>query len=164
YSCVDGGSGVQTCAGPIASGAALDTTVGVHQFIVNATDNVKNASSLSHPYNVAFAICPLYDATTTKKAGSTVPIKLRLCDVNGQNLSSPLIAVHATGVTFTTTSTPAALDDAGNANPDFDFRYDAGLNGYIFNLSTTGYGTGTYTLSFTAGVDPTTHGAPFAVR
>src|SRR5262249_54761449 len=102
YSCVDGGSGVQTCAGPIASGAALDTTVGVHQFIVNATDNVKNASSLSHPYNVAFAICPLYDATTTKKAGSTVPIKLRLCDVNGQNLSSPLIAVHATGVTFTT--------------------------------------------------------------
>jgi hypothetical protein len=41
--------------------------------------------------------------------------------------------------------------DAGNANPDFDFRYDAALAGYIFNLKTTGLGTGTYQLCFTVG-------------
>jgi len=164
YSCVDGGSGVQTCAGPVADGAALDATVGVHSFTVNATDYVNNPASASHPYNVAFAICPLYDSAVTKKAGSTVPIKLQLCDANGRNLSSAAIVVHAAGVTLTSTNTPAALSDSGNANPDFDFRYDSALGGYIFNLSTKGYGAGTYALNFTAGSDPTTHAASFAVR
>jgi microsomal dipeptidase-like Zn-dependent dipeptidase len=164
YSCADGGSGVATCAGPIASGVALDTAVGVHQFTVNATDRLGHAAAVSHPYNVAFAICPLYDPTVTKKAGSTVPIKVRLCDVSGANLSSPSVVVHATGVTLTSNNTPAALEDSGNANPDFDFRYDASLGGYIFNLSTRGLGAGTYMLNFVAGSDPTTHTASFAVR
>ena len=43
------------------------------------------------------------------------------------------------------------LDDSGNANPDFDSRYDAALEGYIFNLKTTGLTTGTYNLNFTVG-------------
>ena len=30
-------------------------------------------------------------------------------------------------------------EDAGHANPDEAFRYDAALAGYIFNLKTTGY-------------------------
>ena len=164
YSCSDGGSGVATCAGPIAAGAALDTSVGAHPFTVVSTDNVNNGSSQSHPYNVAFGICPLYDSTTAKKAGSTIPIKIQLCDASGRNLSSSSIVVHATGVTLTSTNAPTALDDSGNANPDFDFRYDSGLGGYIFNLSTKGYGTGTYTLNFTANGDPTTHNTTFAVR
>jgi hypothetical protein len=164
YSCLDGGSGVRTCAGPLADGAALDTTVGVHPFTVNTSDNVNNLASTSHPYNVAFGVCPLYDSAVTKKAGSTVPVKLQLCDVSGSNLSSVSIVVHATGVTRTSTNTPAALDDSGNANPDLDFRYDASLGGYIFNLSTKGYAAGTYALSFTAGSDPTTHTASFSVR
>jgi hypothetical protein len=36
--------------------------------------------------------------------------------------------------------------------------------GYVFNLSTKGYGTGTYNLNFTAGTDPNTHSAGFAVK
>jgi len=46
------------------------------------------------------------------------------------------------------------IDDAGNANPDSDFRFDPTLGtsgGYIFNLKTTGLTTGTYNLYFTAG-------------
>jgi hypothetical protein len=64
-------------------------------------------------------------------------------------------------VSMNTTATP---DDTGNANPDFDFRYDPTLASYIFNLSTTGYPTGTYTLNFIAGADPALHSAQFAVR
>jgi microsomal dipeptidase-like Zn-dependent dipeptidase len=164
YSCSDGGSGVATCAGPVAAGAALDTSVGTHAFTVLSSDGVNNGSSQSHPYNAAFGICPLYDSTTAKKAGSTIPIKLQLCDAAGRNLSSSSIVVHATEVTLTSTNAPAALDDAGNANPDFDFRYDAGLGGYVFNVSTKGYRTGTYALSFTANGDPTIHQTTFAVR
>jgi hypothetical protein len=56
------------------------------------------------------------------------------------------------------------LDDSGHANPDFDFRYDAALGGYSFNLNTAGLATGTYNLNFTAGADPVVHSAPFTVK
>jgi hypothetical protein len=164
YSCTDFGSGVATCAGPVPTGGTLDTTVGAHAFTVNATDHVGHAAGVAHPYVVGYAICPLYDPTVTKKAGSTVPIKVRLCDATGANLSSPSLALHATAVTRTSNNTPAALEDSGNANPDFDFRYDAALGGYIFNLSTKGYGAGSYVLQFSASGDPTGHTAGFAVR
>ena len=164
YSCTDFGSGVATCAGPVASGGTLVTTAGAHAFTVNATDQVGHAAAVAHPYVVGYAVCALYDPAVTKKAGSTVPIKVRLCDATGANLSSPSLVLHATGVTRTSSNTPAALEDAGNANPDFDFRYDAGIAGYIFNLSTKGYGAGSYVLNFTASGDPTVHTAAFAVR
>ena len=164
YSCTDFGSGIATCAGPVATGASLDTTVGAHAFTVNATDKVGHAAAVAHPYVVGYAICPLYDPAVTKKAGSTVPIKVRLCDATGANLSSPSIALHATGVTRTSNNTPAVLEDSGNANPDFDFRYDAALGGYIFNLSTKGYAAGSYVLNFSVSGDPTGHTAAFAVR
>jgi microsomal dipeptidase-like Zn-dependent dipeptidase len=164
YSCTDFGSGVATCAGPVPTGGNLDTSAGAHPFTVSATDKVGHAVSVAHPYVVGYAICPLYDPTVTKKAGSTVPIKVRVCDATGANLSSPSIVLHATGVTRTSNNTPAALEDSGNANPDFDFRYDAGLGGYIFNLSTNGFAPGSYLLNYSVSGDPTGHTAAFAVR
>jgi hypothetical protein len=56
------------------------------------------------------------------------------------------------------------VEDAGNANPDLGFRYDAELGGYIFNLKTTVLATGTWELRFTAGTAPTVYGAAFQVR
>ena len=56
------------------------------------------------------------------------------------------------------------VDSTGNANPDSGFRYDAALAGYIFNLSTTGLSTGTYTLNFTVGSDPRAYSVPFAIK
>jgi hypothetical protein len=44
------------------------------------------------------------------------------------------------------------------------FRYDTALAGYIYNLSTKGLLTGTYSLSFTATGDPTTHSVQFQLR
>ena len=93
----------------------------------------------------------------------------QLCDTNRNNLSSPDIVLHATGVTRTSNDAPGPLDDTGNANPDLDFRYDASLQGYVFNLSLKCQGaqcfsTGTYNLNFTAGQDTTLHSAPFAVK
>jgi hypothetical protein len=102
-----------------------------------------------------------------RKSGTTYPIKLQLCAANGQNLSSPSVVLHAISVTQASTNSPGPLDDTGNANPDFDFRYDAtldGTGGYIFNLSLLGLPTGTYNLNFRAGTDPALHSAPFAVK
>ena len=112
-------------------------------------------------------VCLLYDPLVAKKTGTTYPIRLQLCDANGQNLSSPSIVLHAVSVTQSSTNAPGPLDDTGNANPDFDFRYDAtlgGNGGYIFNLSLRGFSTGTYNLNFRAGTDPALHSARFAVK
>jgi hypothetical protein len=123
--------------------------------------------SLPLPQPSSFQVCLLYDPLVARKSGTTYPIKLQLCDSNGQNLSAPSIAVHAVSVTQASTNAPGPLDDTGNANPDFDFRYDAtlgGTGGYIFNLCLRGAPTGTYNLNFRAGTDPALHSARFAVK
>ena len=54
YSCSDAGSGLSTCAGPVGSGAAFDTSgSGPKSFVVNTTDAVGNSSVLTVPYNVS---------------------------------------------------------------------------------------------------------------
>ncbi len=116
---------------------------------------------------VSYNICPLYDQTKAVKSGSTIPIKLQLCDANGANLSSASVTVHAVSVTQVSTNAPGFLDDSGNANPDLDFRYDVTLGstgGYIYNLSTQGDSTGTYQLNFKAANDSNLHSVQFQVR
>ncbi|MFD7258893.1 OmpL47-type beta-barrel domain-containing protein [Streptomyces sp. NPDC059874] len=156
YSCSDATSGVATCAGPVPSGSPVDTsTVGPHTFTVNATDRATNPASKSVTYTVAYRICLLYDPLNPPRGGnSTIPIRLRLCDANGVNLSSPDI-----------TLTPSAI--AGPTAVPFTtpFRYDARLRGYIVNVPTRGLPAGSYNLRFTiSGADSTTHVAPFTVR
>ena len=117
---------------------------------------------------IAYNICVQYDQTQVKKAGSTIPIKLQLCDANGANLSAPNIVVHATYVMFVSgTVPPVTPDDSGNANPDNDFRFDGTIGttgGYIFNLSTKGLFAGAWSLHFMAGADPTDHSVGFLLR
>ena len=101
------------------------------------------------------------------RSGATLPIKLQLCDGSGTDLSSSNITLHATSLTQTSTSISGAVQDAGNANPDNDFRFDSTLGstgGYIFNLKTTGLSTGTYNLSFTVTGDSFVYAAPFEVK
>jgi trimeric autotransporter adhesin len=117
---------------------------------------------------IAYNICVLYDQTQVRKAGSTIPIKLQLCDANGGNVSAPDIVVHAVFVQFVSGSVPPVVpDDSGDANPDSDFRFDGTIGttgGYIFNLSTTGLTAGAWTLTFIAGNDPTLHSVQFLLR
>jgi len=114
-----------------------------------------------------YSVCLLYDPNKAAHAGSAIPIKLQLCDGAGQNLSSPSIVLHSPSVTKVSTMISGPVQDAGNSNPDSDFRYDASLGGsggYIFNLKTTGLTTGIYTLDFNAGIDPTVYHATFQVK
>ena len=118
-------------------------------------------------YKVSYAVRVLFDQTKAATRGSTIPIKIQLIVANGNNVSSSSVVVHASSVVQTSSSASVLLDDAGQANPDFDFRYDAmlgGTGGYIFNLKTTGYGTGTYVLTYTVGGDPISHTVQFQVR
>lgn len=157
--------------GTLASGQATFTTsslsVGSHSITAQYSgERISGVSSGSLTQNVEYAICPLYDQTKSVHSGAAFPIKLELCDANGNDLSSSAIVVHATSLTAVSgfSQTP---DDTGNANPDNDFRFDATLGstgGYIFNLSTGGLASGTYSLQFTAGSDPVTHSVNFGVK
>jgi hypothetical protein len=115
----------------------------------------------------SYSVCALYDPTRAVRSGATIPIKFQLCDGAGTNLSTSTLVVHATGISQSSSLVSGALQDAGNANPDFDFRFDAGLadsGGYIFNLSTRGLATGTYNLNFTVSGDSLTYSVPFQVK
>jgi predicted extracellular nuclease len=152
-----------SCTGTVANGAAINTSsVGSHTFTVNSTDAAGNPASASVTYNVTVGVCALYDQSQVKKAGSTVPIKVQLCDGNGANLSSDSTVLTATGVTGDGGS--FAAQDSGNANPGGNFRYDPTFNGYIFNLSTKGFTGGTYVLHFTVQGDAADHTVQFQLR
>lgn len=166
YSCADSGSGVAGCGGTAANGAAIDTaTAGSKTFTVTATDNVGNTATPSTVnYTVAYGVQALYDQTRAHKSGSTIPIKIRLVDANGANVSTPSLLPHAISVIQVSSQASTEFGDAGNSNPDFNFRYDATLGGYIFNLQTTGMGTGSYMLNFIAGSPQPVYSVGFQIR
>jgi hypothetical protein len=109
-----------------------------------------------------FNICLVYDPTKAVKSGATYPIKIQLCDVNGNNVSSASIVVEAVGVTQVSSTSTAEVITSGEANADNNFRFDNGA--YILNLKTTGLSTGVYNLNFTAGMDPVLHSVQFQVK
>jgi YVTN family beta-propeller protein len=114
-----------------------------------------------------YGVCLLYDPTKAVHSGATLPIKLQLCDANGNDLSSSSVILHATGITQTSTSISGTVENSGNSNPDNDFRFDSTLGstgGYIFNLKTTGLTTGTYNLNFTVSGDSFVYAASFQVK
>jgi hypothetical protein len=165
YSCTDALSGVAGCSGPVVSGQAIDTTSpGAKTFAVTATDKAGNVGSTSVGYTVGFGVCPQYDQTKAHKAGSTVPVKIQLCDVVRANVSAPAITVKKATLVKVDNSASSSLDASTTATADSDFRYDAGLGGYIYNLKTTGLTTGTWAFSFTASGDGTTHRVFFDIR
>ncbi len=166
FTCNDGGSGVGTCAGPVAHGSNIDTaSAGSKTFTVNATDQVGNtAAPQSVSYSVGYGVVALYDQTKVHKSGSTVPIKIQIVDANGVNYSSASSLVQAISVTLISANSAGTPEDAGNSNPDLNFRYDASLGGYIFNLQTTGYAAGTYELHFVVAGDTTDHVVQFRIR
>lgn len=112
-----------------------------------------------------YAACLLFDQSRSHRLGSTVPVRIQLCAPDGTNLSSLSLVVTATAlVKVDGTASTALTNDSGNANPDNDFRYDASLQGYIYNLSTRGLSSGTWELQFTVSGQPATYAVRFDIR
>jgi len=97
YACQDelGGAGLASCAGNVASGAAIDTgSVGAKTFTVTAANNAGNTSSLTHHYQVDYSfggfLAPANNPSTvnTGKAGRTYPVKWQLRNANGSFISA----------------------------------------------------------------------------
>jgi len=105
---------------------------------------------------VAYRVQLLDARARPGESGPTVLLQLELLDAEGRNVSQPGIPVTVTGLSpRPATSTP----------PSRAFTaMNLGLwPCYQLTVNTAGYPAGTYTLSFTAGTDPTTHTARFTV-
>jgi hypothetical protein len=171
YSCSDALAGLSTCSGTTASGANVETgTVGPHSFVVSALDLVGNSTTVSHNYAVGYAttgsclgsaghdvlqpINPDSAPTTSAfKKGSTVPVKFRVCDANGNSIGSAGVVTSfklvkkAFGAVETTVT-----EDPVSTTPDSAFRWSSTDQQWIFNLSTKNL-TGGYTYSYEIGLN-----------
>jgi hypothetical protein len=130
YSCADeaGGSGLATCTGTVASGAALSTsTAGPHTFTVNATDTAGNPSSATRTYTVladttlptASIVSPADGATFT--VGQVVNASYSCADTGGAGLATCIGSVASGAAIDTATAgtkafTVTATDQAGNTS------------------------------------------------
>lgn len=92
YSCSDV-SGVATCAGPVASGSPVSTSlVGPQTFTVAATDALGNPASLATSYSVMFGFTGFFSpidnlpVLNTLKPGQAVPVKFSLGGYQGMNI------------------------------------------------------------------------------
>jgi hypothetical protein len=131
------------------SGASFP--LGATTVTCTATDVAGNPGSTSFVVTVVepvYSVGVLFDQSKAVKSGAVKPIKLQLFGVAGANLSAPELVLHAVGLQHMDGTPSAQVEDAGNANPDFDFRYDPGLVGYSFNLDTDGLSSGTWHLKF----------------
>jgi hypothetical protein len=163
--CSDALSVLASCTGTVPAGQPIDTAgLGAKSFAVQATDNAGNVTNAPVTYQVGYAVCALYDQSKAHKWGSTIPVKLQLCDVNGTNTSSPGVTLNSVGLVKIDNTASTTVDTTTSATADRDFRYDAGLGGYIYNLKTTGLTTGTWQLNFTTSGDGVPHSVRFDIR
>ena len=112
-------------------------------------------------------VCLLYDPAKPVKSGATLPVKLQLCSSSGQNQSDSNLVLHAVQIEGVGNPTNFLVNDAGNSNPDNNFRFESGSGNsgsYIFNLKTTGLTAGNYLLKFTASDGSSVYSAPLVVR
>jgi hypothetical protein len=138
YACLDPGSGVASCAAPVASGAGIATSsVGTKTFAVDSIDQVGNVSpTASASYMVAYGVKLLFDPSQPTNA-----ITLQLVDAGGANVSSASV-----------TLTVQSIDGAPVSGQTFSFSKNPAAYKYAPKVK-----PGSHTLTFTASGDPTTH-------
>jgi hypothetical protein len=133
-------------------GEAVDSYT-ITQGTVSAGTNYQLAF-VAGTLSIVYEVCVDFDNDTVKRVGSVIPIRLMLCDSDGDNLSSSDVTVTASHLVKVSSGTDGDLDpdDAGHSNPDNDFRF-AG-DRYIYNLSTIGMSEGTWRLEFNVDGQP----------
>jgi hypothetical protein len=153
-----------------ASGSfSIDTTaVGSKPYsVVAPTDVAGNiGTGASGDYDVVYSILfgheilqPLEqvnnpgELTKAYKSGRTLPIKFQLCDYYGNPVGPastlPTLAMRFLGTISDPSDETVDVDASGASNTGNTFRYDTTEQQYIFNLSTKGYGLGTYQITAT---------------
>jgi hypothetical protein len=153
YSCDDAASGVADCAGPVPSGALLDTSVaGARTFAVVARDLAGNNTTLTHQYAVQFGFdgffAPINNLPASNRgaAGRTFPVKFTLRDAAGAAIGDAA-AIRAVAVVPGACGALAVDVTGEETSVDIGgLKYDALTGVWQFNWQTTRSQTGCWTL------------------
>jgi len=100
-------------------------------------------------YNFVGFLPPIRnDGSSIFNAGRTVPVKFQLTAADGTPITNATATLQVFKITnlITGTTEEVYTEASGNSNIGNLFRYDVTSNQYIYNLSTKGYSSGTYTL------------------
>jgi hypothetical protein len=147
YVCADTGSGVASCAGPVAAGAAIaTTTVGSRSFVVTARDAAGNSATTEADYTVGYGLKTLFAQATPYRLGQTIPLQVQLVDAAGTNLSSATVVVSARRVT--------RVSDGAGFPLNVAVPFDAKTKSYGGKVESKGLPAGTYEIELVAGADP----------
>ncbi len=160
------GQGPEVLMSVTFSTPATDSSpVGVYPITPGASSPNYEIKFVNGSLSISYGICLLYNPAKPVKSGATIPIQVQLCGATGNNQSSPSVVFNAQALTLVSPHNSADPEDAGNANPDQNFRFTGTQGGgYIFNLKTNGLVQGTYNLRFSVTDDPATHDVQFQVR
>ena len=141
YACADASS-VTLCAGPVASGALIDTaTVGTKTFRVNATDGAGNAHTVTHTYTVVYSFTgffqpvdnlPVYNQVN---AGRAVPVKFSLGGNHGLAIFTPGYPSSAS-ISCASSALVDAVEETVAAGSS-SLQYDATVNQYVYVWKTS---------------------------
>jgi hypothetical protein len=124
------------------------------------TADYNNAGPKTVAINVGYGMCSVSvgpggvilppinsDGTSVynRKAGSTIPVKFRVCNASGASISNPALVFAGTGGGLTMLSAVRGTIDnpnetIGNDIPDVAFRWDG--QQWIFNMATTNLNSG----------------------
>lgn len=169
YTCADGLSGLGSCVGPVASGAAVGTSAaGAKTFTVASSDVAGNHASSTHDYAVQYAFAGFFNPirnlpmVNIVRAGRTVPVKYDLRDALGAfitdvgsfaSLTSAAMACDASAPDVEVEST----DAAGSTT----IHYDLAANQFVYNWKTDAAWAGSCRMLQLTLDDGTTHPAVF---
>jgi subtilisin family serine protease len=141
YSCIDGGSDVASCSGPVASGDNLDTaSIGPKTFTVEAIDKVGNATSTSYTYTVVYDfggfLQPVDNLPTLNviNAGRAVPVKFGLRGFQGLDIFAEDYP-NSQQVACDSTAPVDGIEATATANTS-GLTYDEGTDQYNYVLKT----------------------------
>jgi hypothetical protein len=166
FTCADALSGIASCAGSPANGAALNTTSpGPQTVTATGVDRAGNSFTTTSTYNVVYKFLgfqtPLATAGTptapsfsgTFNAGKAIPIKWDLFTSSGimiTDLSAvPLITASPNANCAGPPTGPAFLLYSPTLGATGGSTFRSSSSGYIFNWDTSSVGTGCYNLVVT---------------
>ncbi len=130
YNCFDedGGSGLASCVGDVASGSAIDSSsVGPHQFTVVASDVAGNETATSVSYSVVYdfdGFSKVDPGLNREKAGGAIALKFSLGNVTGMSVlaaGSPWSAQIDCG-TLVQIGAQAPTSQVGHSDLAFDSK------------------------------------------
>jgi uncharacterized delta-60 repeat protein len=171
YSCADeaGGSGLASCVGNVATGAAIDTaSVGAKTFTVNAADNAGNPSALTHDYSVVYAFSGFFQPVdnlptwNSVKAGAGVPVKFSLNGDQGLGIF-PTAYPKSQTITCDYTGAVDGIEETASAGAS-GLSYDSTTDRYTYVWKTLKGWAGTCRQFVVKLTDGTFHRANFKLR